>query len=229
MQTSEIRRRKSEVGLLALALVFMTAIGGIGWFNFNRQQTAARKDIEKELTTIADLKASRIAGWMQERRGDAEVALNNVQARLFLAGTNNAGARGEMFQWMTAIQRASDYEAVGLFDSHGALLLASPADASLQNTNIVEQIQTGLRAREVIVADFYRDRPDLPAHLDLLVPVGVKQQTNGLADGVLLFEIDPSRFLFPLVQSWPTSSRSAETVLVRREGNDVVRLNGHAV
>ncbi len=37
--------------------------------------------------------------------------------------------------------------------------------------------------------------------------------------------IDPYAFLYPLIQSWPTPSRTAETTLVRREGNEVVFLN----
>ncbi len=40
-----------------------------------------------------------------------------------------------------------------------------------------------------------------------------------------LLKIDPERFLFPLIQTWPTPSRSAETLLVRREGDEVVFLN----
>jgi PAS domain S-box-containing protein len=43
--------------------------------------------------------------------------------------------------------------------------------------------------------------------------------------GALLLTIDPKQFLYPLIQSWPLPSRSAETLLVRREGNDVVFLN----
>jgi PAS domain S-box-containing protein len=43
--------------------------------------------------------------------------------------------------------------------------------------------------------------------------------------GALLLKIDPERFLYPLIQFWPVPSRSAETLLVRREGNDVVYLN----
>ncbi|MBM3892093.1 MAG: PAS domain S-box protein, partial [Verrucomicrobia bacterium] len=37
--------------------------------------------------------------------------------------------------------------------------------------------------------------------------------------------INPSQYFFPLIQSWPTSSWTAETLLVRREGDDVVYLN----
>ena len=37
--------------------------------------------------------------------------------------------------------------------------------------------------------------------------------------------VDPYQFLYPLIQSWPTTSRSGETVLIRREGDEVVVLN----
>jgi len=37
--------------------------------------------------------------------------------------------------------------------------------------------------------------------------------------------IDPQLFLYPLIQTWPTSSHSSETLLIRREGEEVVFLN----
>jgi signal transduction histidine kinase len=43
--------------------------------------------------------------------------------------------------------------------------------------------------------------------------------------GAVLLRVDPNQFLYPLIQSWPTPSRSAEIVLVRQEGDEVVVLN----
>ena len=40
-----------------------------------------------------------------------------------------------------------------------------------------------------------------------------------------MLEINPYDFLFPFIQTWPSSSRTAETVLLRREGKEVVFLN----
>ena len=42
---------------------------------------------------------------------------------------------------------------------------------------------------------------------------------------VLILRSDPEQYLYPLIQSWPTPSRSAETLLVRRDGDDVLFLN----
>ena len=43
--------------------------------------------------------------------------------------------------------------------------------------------------------------------------------------GVIDIEVDPPKFLYPHLQNWPTSSPTGETLLVRREGNEVVFLN----
>ena len=40
-----------------------------------------------------------------------------------------------------------------------------------------------------------------------------------------MLRIDPQDFLFPLLDSWPTPSESAETLLVRRQGESVLYLN----
>ena len=40
-----------------------------------------------------------------------------------------------------------------------------------------------------------------------------------------MFLINPNVFLYPLIQSWPVPSNTAETLLVRREGDEVVYLN----
>ena len=47
----------------------------------------------------------------------------------------------------------------------------------------------------------------------------------GLPLGVLVFRIDPATYLYPFIKRWPIPSLTAETLLVRREGNEVVFLN----
>jgi hypothetical protein len=40
----------------------------------------------------------------------------------------------------------------------------------------------------------------------------------------VVIRTDPNRFLFPFIQSWPIPSATAETLLFRREGNNVLFL-----
>ena len=41
----------------------------------------------------------------------------------------------------------------------------------------------------------------------------------------MLLRINPRDFLYPLIEKWPVPSKTGETLLVRREGDEVVYLN----
>src|SRR4030042_1059975 len=43
--------------------------------------------------------------------------------------------------------------------------------------------------------------------------------------GVLVLKVDPEKYLYPFIVRWPTASRTAETLIVRRDGNDALFLN----
>jgi PAS domain S-box-containing protein len=75
---------------------------------------------------------------------------------------------------------------------------------------------------EVVFGDFFLCPMCGEIHLDVAAPL-VDDENQPMA--VLILRINPETFLYPLVQSWPLPSNSAETLLVRREGNDVLFLN----
>jgi len=220
-------RAASRFGWLFLALgLFLVAVIGIGgWIYFKQGRSEVRRAAQEMLSSIADLKASQIAGWLKERRGDTETALYKRQAKQLLVEPDNAAIREELLQWMSTVQRVYDYSAVTLFDASGVVRLAVPSDAPVRDAHYVEKAREALREREVVMLDLHRASSGHPIHLSFLVPVGIKPQAGQLADGVLLFEVDPQRFLYPLIQSWPTPSKTAETLLVRREGDEALFLN----
>ncbi|HEY9173597.1 MAG TPA: PAS domain S-box protein, partial [Verrucomicrobiae bacterium] len=96
-----------------------------------------------------------------------------------------------------------------------------------------------LQTKTVIMTDLHGAPADGHAHLDLLIPLVVRREASteevppaGTAPspadrsaGLLVLQVNAHDFLFPLIQSWPASTRTAETLLVRREGNEVLYLN----
>ncbi|MGZ5532872.1 MAG: EAL domain-containing protein, partial [Methylomonas sp.] len=75
-----------------------------------------------------------------------------------------------------------------------------------------------------MLQDFYRDEYDQRVYLALLVPIFDNQDHNRPL-GVVVLRIDPNIYLYSHIRSWPTPSTTAETLLIRREGNDVLFLN----
>ena len=216
--------------LLVLFLLFATAISVTGWVYFKRQQAEAHRTAQETLSAIADLKVGQIADWMKDQRDAAEIIFksrmvwNEIQH--VLIEPNDAAKNDKLLEWMTTFQQDYSYSEVILFDTRGVARLTVPTDSyRLQALCIDKHVQVALHAREVVFEDLYHCHSDQSISLSFLIPIGIKSQESQSADGVLLLNVDPQRFLYPLIQSWPTPSLTAETLLVRREGHEVVFLN----
>ena len=161
------------------------------------------------------MKAAQIANWWRERHSDAEVIFKTpmIQARAleFLSGSAPAGQ--DLLAWMEMRRELNHYRQLILYDSQGKPRLSAPPNSSLPNTAHDRNFQAALRARSVLVADLHThgevaagERPRVD--LSLWIPMGIKPGTDTLAAGTLLIEIDPYQFLYPLIQSWPSFSRT---------------------
>jgi PAS domain S-box-containing protein len=213
--------------LLTLAL-FSLAVGLLGVYIFGRQRDHIRSSAREELAAIADLKVEGIRRWRQERLADGQwiVEASNyaAEARDFLSQPDNPNRRANAQIWMDGWYRISAYRRVLLLDPTLNVRLAVPAGAIALDPTSLAAAQTALKRRAVEVVDLHLEASNGRAALDLVAPLVLRDGGNDLV-GLLLLEIDPQQFLFPHLQTWPTPSRTGETLLVRREGDTVVYLN----
>jgi PAS domain S-box-containing protein len=82
-----------------------------------------------------------------------------------------------------------------------------------------------IEQREVVLTDLHKANLARFVHLDLIVPLIDRSRNDNPVIGLLALRIDPQQILYPLLQSWPTSSKSAETLLLRKDGDEIVYLN----
>jgi PAS domain S-box-containing protein len=82
-----------------------------------------------------------------------------------------------------------------------------------------------IEQREVVLTDLHKANLARFVHLDLIVPLIDHSRNDNPVIGLLALRIDPQQILYPLLQSWPTSSKSAETLLLRKDGDEIVYLN----
>ena len=202
-------------------------LGG-GAVQLRWQIRATRSQVQDELSTIADLKASQLAAWVAERQGNAEViargGLPQTQLHRYLTGSPLAPPERDLREWMASIQKNFKYERVALFDAQGRSRISVPpypeGDRGFEDP---AEVQAALRAPGVVTRDLHRAPGHAGIHMALWIPI--RPAGAGTNQGTLLFMVDPGSYLYPLIQSWPTRSRSAEALLVRREGDEVVFLN----
>jgi len=221
----------SKRSSIVLAIVFVLLTVGImtlGYGYYRNYEAQYRKQVEDQLSAIVDLKVGELMQYRKERLGDAAVLFENTafseRVARFLADPQNESAQHQIMIWLDKYQAYSQYDQVRLLDAQGATRLTVPANASPVSAVIVERAVAALQSRQVELVDFYKDDRDQQAYLELLVPI-FDEATDRQAIGVLALRINPALYLYPFIQRWPTRSESAETLLIRREGNDALYLN----
>ena len=214
-------------GALTLFLLIGTVVLAGGSFYLRGLLKSTRARVHEELRTISEAKVQQIGNWYGERQNDAnQIAggtLIQTQLRRFLASSPSAPPEGDLRAWMEALQKGT-YRRVILFDGQGRARISVPSEEPVGTTDLeASEIQMALHSKEVFVKDLHQ-QPGLPdILLNFWVPIGAGPEAK--AEGALLLMVDPRQFLYPLVQSWATASPSAETLLVRRDGDDVLFLN----
>src|SRR3546814_11313380 len=121
---------------------------------------------------------------------------------------------------MRSLMDAGGYAAVAIYDPHGRLRLS--VGATPENDEALgERIRSTLSTHTVQVDDMRRDPGSDAIAIDFRVPLRLADVGSEVADGVLLLRLNPVQYLYPMVQTWPTTRASAETPLVRRDGASV--------
>ena len=211
-----------------LLLIFVSWAAGIvtlGWLIYHSQRDSCRTKADYNLTAIADLKVSQLAMWRKERLEDAAVFYKNRPfsdlVRRCSERPQDLPLQEELRTWLDHFQASQHYDRVALFDAAGKKWMGFSKMKEPLSSVTSQTVSEALRSGQLTFTDFYRSERTKTVGLRLFVPI-LDEQGNGRPLGILMLRIDPSAYLYPLIQSWPTPSQTAETLLIRREGNEAV-------
>src|ERR1017187_6150867 len=222
MKTKE-RQPFRSLPAVVVGLAVIAATGLAGYLYTAAEKRSFHTEMSDQLAAIADMKVRQLVAWREDRLGDAKVIqFNPLTHRAVREILDNGRDRGDIEKWMGLLMEAYQYSAASLWDRDYRRRVWLPADDPARDAQH-ELIVQAMRAKAPVLGDLHRDEPTGAVHIALAIPLMGSSSSEPI--GALLLKIDPERFLYPLIQSWPTPSRSAETLLVRREGNDVVFLN----
>lgn len=227
MSLPSLERVRPFFPLLAylFGVLFLAMAGYRAFLEF---ENLIQEEKLKELEYSAAIKIHQVVAWRetQLRRGKAlsHVTMLPYEFEQWLQKGHPADWRRQQFaKTITGLQQIYGYQAVALLDRQGTVKLAQP-HGELWDTPDTALAKQAMTARTPLLSDIHRDSSGNQA-LCINVAVPLIANDPDRVVGAVLLRIDPAKQLFPLVQSWPTSSPSAETLLTRREGNEVVFLN----
>jgi len=223
--TGYARRVGGRVGAIALVAASVTLAG---FLYLRHQQLALRAAIWTQLGAIADLKAAQVGSWQAERRDDARFLMRApAVARdlaAFLARPEAADRRTDALAWLQLLKGGNRYESLVFFDAQLRPQLATSAAGVTVDSQLRRLLEAARGGADVVSSDLFA-LPDGGIRFDLAVPVQAPGPGARPVLGCVLLRLDPHQNLYPLLQAWPVPSATAETVLVRREGDAIVYLN----
>lgn len=207
-----------------MALLVVLALGG--WF-FQSQEQQARQDIEKELQIITRFKVHQIATWRTERLADAVVLEDSLFFREGVArwmAAPTAEDEEKILTRLRAMQTHSQCFDTLLLDAAGRVRLSVSGQFNLLCLQETSAFSTAMRDRKTVLTDLPADGGEA-AHLDIVTPLFVGKRAADRPVAVIIQQVAAKDFLYPLIQTWPVASRTAETLLVRRDGENALFLN----
>ena len=220
------RNRVWKWSLTSLFGVVAVALPVSGYWLYRHQTQTIQSEKQSELKTIAELKAGQIVAWRGERIGDARVHSRRAFLRSavgrWLTASGDASLSTEVAENMEFIRKTYGYENVIVAGRDGRILFSLSPHLTVLEASAKQLVSQAISSRDAVIGDLFRCPICNQVHLDVAAPI-LDPDKRPVA--VLILRTDAERFLYPFVQSWPTPSRTAETLLVRRDGDDTLFLN----
>ena len=204
--------------LFGLAILGLMALGIV---NSARQQKAKEA---ANLMAIADLQTRQLADWVGERKGDMAFAQTS---RLWAEAFHRWKGQGDVKSSEFLIGRLRDYlklrgfQAAHVLDESGTPFWDSDPSASGSNAALIAEGRVAAERGQGGMLGPYRDEHG-SLHLDFFAVLRHEGASRG---PVLVLHADPANHLFRLIETWPVPSRTGESLLFRRDGDQVLFLN----
>ena len=212
--------------LFIIFLVLSLGILLIGYLFYARQVAHIKRDKQNELAAILDLKIQQINNWREERQGDAYVLFTDqflaLRIKDYLQGKATSALKQEILNRMASFM-VYQYQKIILISGQGEVELSYPQERRGLDTYSKKLVAEASQSKKIIFSDLYRE--DMSNEIRLSLGIPILTPDDMALVGVILLIVDPHQFLYPLIQTWPTPSRTGETILLRRQGDEVVFLS----
>lgn len=212
------------LGVLVLGIV----TGGY-WF-YHHHDANRKGRIVEQLHAIAALKVEDIQRWRQEQIADASTFLGTP----FILEATRQMALGkldpEMMEGIVTrlynLKKHYRYQDVLLVTPEGEIFIGTGGRSGPIHEEALVTLPRAFETRQPVLTDIHVLPQENKPHFDCIVPFQI-QDPQGVYQPVfaVILRIDISLFFSPYIENWPIPSDSAETLLVRAEGNVVRYLN----
>ncbi|MBL8430692.1 MAG: cache domain-containing protein [Dechloromonas sp.] len=210
---------------LALALVVVTVILTTVAHQLNLA-SHERRELAR-LQTIATFKVEQIVSWHAERMGDAELLKRRSHLYAGLIATwikqRDTAAWRDIQSRLDDYRTIHGYRSIMLLDASGQVFGEHGESNGAPAPGLLTAVRQAISTGNAVGSDLYPSTtPNSSPQIAFIAPL---QLPDGGPVIAIALVSAADQYLYPLIQSWPVPSNSAESLLFRRDGNDVLYIN----
>lgn len=216
--------KKRHIFSLTLIISLLLIAGAFFYYSFDKQRIY--EDKQNELKEIAQLKISQLSKWNTERISDSKFVSGNPlivkDLEAYYNDKNNNPLHQEIVQTFSLMKEENMYESIFITNQYGQPLFTTERGFDKIDSTTLCFIKKGSVEKKCIRTDLYINSINKEIYLDYIAPV-LNRADKVIA--VVVLRVNPKEYLFPLIQEWPSQSKTSETLIVRKEDDNVLFLN----
>jgi PAS domain S-box-containing protein len=223
------KARKKEPKLshwinIGFVIALLLLLAGSLWF-YQLQNTKMQQEVEKNLTAIAVLKSDQISDWRTDQIEDARYLIPIISDPIseYIHDPTQEN-ESELLITLKSIADQHDYNDILLVSPNGDELITLSGEFNIFSDYRIYLEQIFAEGKPKLL-NLHKNLEHQSPHLSVITPLYEKQDRSEKPFAALVNILEASDYLYPLLESYPLPSDSAETLLVRRDGEDVLFLN----
>ncbi|MGB4572285.1 MAG: PAS domain-containing protein [Rectinemataceae bacterium] len=215
------RRRGALILLLALFVAGAVIFGFV-------QRNKILEDAQNTLGAVAELKVGQIRHWRLDHYNEALETMSNSflvdRIKLWMAEPSEELEKANL-ERLRVLATHYGYSETMIVNPEARILL-SDKGTEILDLPTIEAMRIAEATGKPAFSELHNTSPRGLPGLDMVVPLLLDSGLGAQhAFACLVFRIDPRTDLYPMIEKWPTPSSTAETLLVRREGESILFLN----
>lgn len=225
------KSQKPATPWLLVVLFIIIAASSIlfGILYYRSQKSRLLNDKEQELSAMADLKVRQIAQWRNERTIDGILISGNIPFAKYLYDCISENGikikpknRNIDLKFLTV---NSEYRNIILIDTLGNTRAFYPDPDTLMAAKLKKKLPELKSSCKTRFTEINETDKISALRIDLIVPLIDTWEGDSTVFGFIAMHIDPNKALLPIIQTLPIKSKTAESLLVSRSGDEVIYLN----
>ena len=216
----------SKLNILLIVIIASIVLLSVAFLYYKAESRAIVKEKHEFLHAVTNLKLEQVQNWKKSRTNDAKFFPTIGQfikyTDYFSKSTNTSEAKTYFSKTLKQFTLNGYDENIVVADVAGKIFFSVDSTFTEFDTDRIEEIKNTIINDSVTFGDFYFDNKKNKSYFNI---ISVIKDNKKSPIGAFIQQVDFDLSLISLIKKWPIPSKTAETLLFKKENDSVVFLN----